>query len=254
MKRFWNRVGWLIFAALLVLMGFLIRRTPGFSFSSYVLWGYAALVLVYRLLGWLKQKKPKLGKVLMRILSISLCLGLVIAAVTGVFIGTAGKGDADAPCDYVIVLGAGVNGTVPSLILSERINRAYTYLEENPDVICIVSGGQGPGEDITEAQCIYDHLVSRGIAPERIWQEDKSTSTRENLQFSMALIEEKTGTRPTQAAIISNEFHLFRAGLFAAEQDLEMIGIPAKTTWFSLRANYFLREIVAVWYYTILGG
>lgn len=254
MKRFWNRAGWLILAALLVLMGFLIRMTPGFSFSSYVFWGCGLVVLVYRLLGWLKTKKPKLGKVLLRILSVCLCIGLVLAAVTGVFIGVAGKGDADEPCDYVIVLGAGVNGTVPSLILSERINRAYTYLEANPHVICIVSGGQGPGEDITEAKCMYNRLVSKGIAPERIWQEDKSTSTRENLRFSMALIEERTGTRPKQAAIISNEFHLFRAGLFAKEQDLEMIGVPAKTTWFSLRANYFLREIVAVWYYLILGG
>ena len=120
--------------------------------------------------------------------------------------------------------------------------------------ICIVSGGQGPGEDITEAKCMYDSLVSRGIDPTRIWQEDKSTSTRENIRFSLALIEENTGSRPAQAAVISNEFHLFRAGLFAKEQGLDMIGVPAKTTWFSLRANYFLREIVAVWYYTILGG
>lgn len=254
MGRFLKKWSWLLLVVFLVLLGAFARTTPGHQFSSFVFWGCALVVLAYRLLGWLKAKKPKLGKVLLWILSVCLCIGLVLASVTGVFIGVAGKGDADVPCDYVIVLGAGVNGTVPSLILSERINRAYTYLEANPGVICIVSGGQGPGEDITEAKCMYDRLVSKGIAPERIWQEDKSTSTRENLRFSMALIEERTGSRPTQAAIISNEFHLFRAGLFAKEQDLEMIGVPAKTTWFSLRANYFLREIVAVWYYLILGG
>lgn len=254
MKQFWNRAGWLILTALLVLMGFLIRMTPGFAFSSYVLWGCAGIVLAYRILGWLKKKKPKLSKVLRILLSCCLCLGMLLAAVTGVFIGVAGKGDADTKCDYVIVLGAGVNGTVPSLILSERIRAAYDYLTKNPDVICIVSGGQGPGEDITEAKCMYDSLVAKGISPDRIWQEDKSTSTRENIRFSLELIEEKTGSRPEQAAVISNEFHLFRAGLFAQEQELDMIGVPAKTTWFSLRANYFLREIVAVWYYTLLGG
>ena len=254
MKRFWNRIGWVLVAGMFLLMGVLIRRTPGFSFSSYVLWGCAGLVIVYRILGWMKKKFPKFSKALRTILTLCLCAGLVLAAVTGVFIGRAGKGDADKDCDYVIVLGAGVNGTVPSLILSERINRAYEYLTENPDVICIVSGGQGPGEDITEAKCMYDRLVSKGIDPERIWQEDKSTSTRENIRFSLEVIEAKTGRRPTEAAIISNEFHLFRAGLFAQEQDLTMIGVPAKTTWFSLRANYFLREIVAVWYYVILGG
>ena len=254
MKRFWNRIGWLILASLLVLMGLLVRMTPGFAFSSYVFWGCAGIVLLYRVLVWLKKKKPKLSRVLRILLSCFLCAGLVLATVTGVFIGTAGKGDADTKCDYVIVLGAGVNGTVPSLILSERINRTYDYLTENPDVICIVSGGQGSGEDITEAKCMYDNLVAKGISPDRIWQEDQATNTRENIRFSLALIEEKTGLRPTQAAVISNEFHLFRAGLFCAEQDLTMVGVPAKTTWFSLRANYFLREIVAVWYYIILGG
>ena len=154
----------------------------------------------------------------------------------------------------MIVLGAGVNGTTPSLILSERISRAEQYLRDNPDTIAILSGGQGSGENISEAQCMFEQLTAKGISPERLWLEDKSTSTRENLRFSMTLIEEKTGTRPARAAIISNEFHLYRAGLFAREQNLEMIGVPAKTTWFSLRANYFLREIVAVWYYTILGG
>ena len=254
MRRFWNRIGWLLLVSVLVLMGFLIRLTPGFAFSSYVLWLCAGIVLVYRILGWLKNKKPKLSKLLQVLLSCFLCAGLLLATVTGVFIGIAGKGDADTQCDYVIVLGAGVNGTVPSLILSERINRAYDYLTENPDVICIVSGGQGSGEDITEAKCMYNSLVAKGISPSRIWQEDKATSTRENIRFSLELIEEKTGARPGQAAIISNEFHLFRAGLFAGEQDLTMVGVPARTTWFSLRANYFLREIVAVWYYTILGG
>ena len=254
MKRFWNRIGWLVVTALLILMGCLIRMTPGFSFSSYVLWGCAGLVFLYRILGWMKKKMPKLAKVLRTILSCFLCAGLLLAAVTGVFIARAGKGDTETTCDYVIVLGAGVNGTVPSLILSERIGAAYDYLSAHPDVICIVSGGQGPGEDITEALCMYNALVAKGIAPERIWQEGKSTSTRENIRFSLELIETNTGIRPQQAAVISNEFHLFRAGLFAKEQALDMIGIPAKTTWFSLRANYFLREIVAVWYYTLLGG
>lgn len=254
MKRFWTRTGWLILTLLLVLMGFLIRMTPGFSFSSCVLWGCAGILLAYRSLKWLNKKAPRLSKVLRIMLTCCLCLGLLLASVTGAFIAKAGKGDADTPCTYVIVLGAGVNGTVPSLILSERIGAAYEYLTENPDVICIVSGGQGPGEDITEAKCMYDSLVAKGIAPERIWQEDRSTSTRENIRFSLELIKEKTGSRPQQAAVISNEFHLFRAGLFAKEQGLDMVGVPARTTWFSLRANYFLREIAAVWYYTILGG
>jgi uncharacterized SAM-binding protein YcdF (DUF218 family) len=152
------------------------------------------------------------------------------------------------------VLGAGVNGTVPSLSLRERINGAYAHLTAHPHAACVVSGGQGNNELISEAQCMFNELTRMGIDESRIWMDDKSTSTRENLRFSMELIEEKTGNRPTQAAVISNEFHLFRASLFAKEQGLDMVGVPAKTTWITLHANYFLREIVAIWYYVILGG
>ena len=253
MKKLINVLSILLFA-LCIVMGIAFRTFPGYSFSSWLCFGGAALLLCYRLLKLLGRRKPKAAKVLRRILNVCLCFGLLAATVTGILIAHAGAGEADTPCQYVIVLGAGVNGTTPSMILSERGSRAYTYLSENPDVICIVSGGQGPGEDITEAQCMFDHLTARGIAAERIWLEDKSTSTRENIRFSLEVIEAKTGSRPETAAIISNEFHLFRAGLMAGEQGLEAIGVPAKTTWLSLRINYFLREIAGVWYYWILGG
>ncbi len=237
---------------LLVLLGIGCASFPGYSFSAYLCFGAVGLILLFRLLRLLSKRWPKACRVLRWLLIGGLSAALVLAVITGSLIANAGAGSADSPCDYVIVLGAGVNGTEPSLILSERIGRAKTYLTENPDVICIVSGGQGRGEDITEAQCMFRELTAQGIDPARIWLEDQATDTRENIRYSLDVIEAKTGSRPASAAIISNEFHLYRAGLFAAEQKLEAIGIPARTTWFSLRANYFLREIVAVWYYTLL--
>lgn len=237
---------------LLVSFGICLYGIPGFSFSSYLCFGVAGLCLCYWLLALLKHRNMRLATCLRRTLTILLCLGLLAAGVTGILIGSAGA-EEDRPCDYLIVLGAGVNGTVPSLILSNRLNAALTYLQTHPDTICVVSGGQGPGEDITEADCMADWLIGNGIDPQQIWREDKSTSTRENIAFSLDLIEEKTGNRPTQAGILSNEFHLFRAGMEARRQGLESIGIPAKTSWLSLRINYFLREIPAVWYYALFG-
>lgn len=255
MGTFFSKNRWLIAVmGLLLLLGIALLCVPGYSFSGFVTFGIVFVIALYKLLGLLATRKEKLARILRRLLSVCLCIGLVAAAVTGGFIISAGIGDTDTACDYVIVLGAGVNGTEPSLILSERIGRAYTYLTENPEVICIVSGGQGSNENISEAQCMYDHLTQMGIDGSRIWMEDKSTSTRENLRFSLDLIEEKTGSRPETAAVVSNEFHLFRAGLFAKEQGLETVGIPAKTTWSTLYINYFLREIAGVWYYMILGG
>ncbi len=237
---------------LLLLLGICCATFPGYSFSAYLCFGTVGLILLFRLLGLLAKRWPKACRVLRWLLIGGLSAALVLAVITGSLIAAAGTESEDTPCDYVIVLGAGVNGTEPSLILSERIGRAKTYLTENPDVICIVSGGKGSGENITEAQCMYEQLTAQGVDPARIWLEDRATNTRENIRYSLDVIEAKTGSRPASAAIISNEFHLYRAGLFATEQELEAVGIPAKTTWFSLRANYFLREIVAVWYYTLL--
>ncbi len=246
--------GWLSVMILLVLGLVTKFCLVGYSFSAYILWGLAALAACYQLLNLLAHNHPKAAKHLRWLLNTCIAIGLTAAIITGCYIYHGGLGDAEADCDYVIVLGAGVNGTVPSLILSNRIDQAYTYLTENPDVICIVSGGKGPGEDISEAQCMFERLTAKGIAPERIWMEDQSTSTRENFQFTLNLIEEKTGSRPTRLAVLSSEFHLFRAGLVGAECGIDAAGIPAKTSWFSLRINYYLREIAAVWYYCLLGG
>lgn len=245
----------LIAALCLFIIGILIYYgIAGFSFSAYICFGIGLILLCYQLLSIIAKKHPKLKRILWWCLTGLLSLGILIASVTGIFIGGAAAGSPQEECEYVIVLGAGVNGTTPSYILRSRLDAAYDYLQEHPDVICVVSGGQGNGEDISEAQCMFDDLTGKGIAPERIWMEDKSTSTRENLQYTMELIQARTGARPEKAGILTNDFHLYRAGLFASEQGLTPIGICAETGWFALELNYFLREIAGVWYYIIFGG
>lgn len=107
------------------------------------------------------------------------------------FIIRASLGEPAESCDYVVVLGAKVRDSGPSASLWDRIYGARDYLEAHPDVIAIVSGGQGPDEPMSEAQAIYDELVKLGIDENRIWLEDKATSTWENLNFTLELIEEK---------------------------------------------------------------
>lgn len=253
-RKFWTIfsricVGLLIVAGLILLLGL-----QGFSFSAYCCFGAAGLIIGYALIRLLGKNHKKGARILGTILTIFLCIGLLAALITGIFIARDARGDTTTQCDYLIVLGAGVNGTTPSLSLRERIDAAAAYLKEHPDTICVVSGGQGNGEDISEAACMYRELTALGIDPDRIWQEDRSTSTRENFTYSLDLIEEKTGTRPETSAVLSSEYHLFRAKLVAARQGLHMVGVPARSRWPALFVNYFLREIVAVWYYTIFGG
>ena len=107
---------------------------------------------------------------------------------------------------------------------------------------------------MTEARAMYDKLVQLGIDPERIWIEDQASSTWANLNYALDLIEEKTGTRPTTLGVVSSEYHMYRASLQAADCAVEFVGIPARTSRFSMAVNHFMREIAGVWHYMILGG
>lgn len=240
--------------AVFSLLSVLFFFAPGYSFSGCVCLGITAVNLGYYLLRILGRNHLMLAKVMKTVLSCLLCFGVLAAALTLVVIQKGAKGEPDAKNDYLVVLGAGVRGTTPSTILSDRIDAAIDYLNEHPDVICIVSGGQGKDEDISEAQCMFDHITAAGIDPGRIWMEDRSTSTWENFVYSLDLIEDKTGSRPERFSVLSNEFHLYRAGLVAEKCGVSISGIPAPTSRASLQVNYTMREIVAVWFYLIKGG
>ena len=241
---------WLVILGLCAL-GLVVSALPGYRFSALVIFAVSGLVLCFQLLNLLRKRFPRFSSVASRVLMVLLCLVLVSALITGIVILNAARGTKNPSCQYLIVLGAGVNGRVPSLSLRERLDAAYDYLIAHPDTICIVSGGQGPGEDITEAECMSDWLLDKGIAPERIIREDKATTTQENLRFSVILAEEHNRGTVDAVGIVSSEYHLFRAGLMAQDQGLHPVLIPANTGWISLRINYYLREIAATWYYLI---
>ena len=253
MNRIKPLLPWLPVPLLLICSLLIYLFLTGCRFLALVVLLLAVIYALHLLLWLLKKRRKKAGTVLLAIFYVFGFLALASCIWTGMLVGNASKGSPGTPCDYVIVLGAGVNGTTPSLSLQWRIDAAYEYLTSHPEVQCIVSGGQGSNEDISEAQCMYDHLTAKGIDGSRIWMEDQSTSTLENISYSLKLIEQQTGTRPNTAGILSSEYHLYRAGLFAKQQNLVPVCIPARTPWPSLFVSYFMREIFAVLYYSIFG-
>lgn len=229
--------------AVLVLAGLLcVFVLKPVSFCGYLMLGCAGLIGVFHLLRGTKWPRRVLAG-LLAVLVAAMC-------VTGGFIASCCGGRGEPESDYLIVLGCQVNGTEPSLMLRERLDAAVEYLNAYPDAECIVTGGKGDRENISEAQCMYNYLTAAGIDPGRIIMEDRATSTIENLRNSLALMD---GT-PENIAVLSSEFHLFRAGKMASDLGMEVSLIPADTAYFPLLANYFLREIFAVWKYIILGG
>lgn len=241
----------LILAAALLILAVILSFMTGYRFSVVLCLAFAAISVLFYYFS--KQPTP-LNAVLSKILLALLIVGSIVAGVTSGFILKAAHPSQPATCRYIVVLGAGVNGTVPSRSLRERIQAAYGYLSANPESVAILSGGQGKGEEITEAACMYRELTELGISPSRLYIEENSASTLENLQFSLALMEETMGFTPGKIGIVSSEYHLFRAKLFAKSLDLEAEGIPAKTTRLTLRVNYYLREVAAVWKYLVFGA
>ena len=181
-------------------------------------------------------------------LTVALVILLLLAAlITGSFILFGSVGN-KGYFTYLFVLGTTVDGTEPSPMLADRIEAAARYMEKNPKVIAVVTGGKADEENISEAQCMYNGLTALGIDPSRILLEDQATSTAENFEFSVALLEKELGSCPKRIGVLSSEFHLARAKMIGKSYGLNISTIPASTSDTKTFFQYFLREIPVFWF------
>ncbi len=156
-------------------------------------------------------------------LKVSVVSGLCLAIALACFLVTYGNTDnASFDEDAVVVLGAGVHGKTPSLSLAKRLDSAVEYHKKNPDALIVVSGGQGPQEDITEAEAMEQYLLDRDVNPEKIIKEDKAVSTFTNFQYSKEILDEKLG-EDYSITLITSEYHVFRGFLCAKETGFENV-------------------------------
>ena len=224
---------------------------PGMRFSGYLLTGLAGLFL---LAAWLERwaRQNRKGKLCKRIFLYGMTALLVLfSAVQALLYSKGHQQNEGLPSDVVLVLGAGVNGEAPSLVLQSRIDAAAEYLRRWPEVPAILSGGMGPGERISEAECMRRGLVARGIDAARLTLEDQSATTAENMAFSKAKLAE-LGLDPDTAvvAVVTSDFHCFRASGLAADNGITACSLPARTFWLFL-PTYWIREWYGILYQTL---
>ena len=136
-------------------------------------------------------------------------------------------------CDYLLILGGNVFGAdTPSPQLFERMKAAADYLEEHKNVIAVPCGGCfREGQKKSEAAIIADYLISQGISPERIILEDKSSTTYENFEFGIPIIEKHSGKNAEnlRIAFLSSDYHMHRAGIIAKQsgiKDVRRVSCP----------------------------
>lgn len=145
--------------------------------------------------------------------------------------------------DVIIVLGCRIKGDKPSLSLIKRVNAASDYLKNNQKAAAILSGGQGADENLSEALCMYNMLLEKGIDKNRLIMEDKSTNTDENIRFSLELIEDFGFSKNT--AVATSEYHQLRTKLICRRYGITAYAQSSKTK-LSILPTFLLREILGI--------
>ncbi len=192
--------------------------------------------------GFFRRFPKWLKAVLISGVSVVLAVAVTVLTIMGLAAADRPTGD-DAP-GTVVLLGCQVYNGRPSMMLQGRIEAAYDYLTAHPDAVCVTTGGlDSRAEPVTEGACAQQELIAMGIAPERVYAEEKSFDTRENLLFAAEII--RANGLDTHVVIASDNFHQYRGQLFARQAGLEARSAGCFSPWF-LGPGYACREVVGI--------
>lgn len=229
------------------------RRSPANLLSlvfGVVVLAYCALILVF----WLVDRRQ--DDLALTLFLLLVVVGLPLMYLAFVFVAFVGYGLVYGwgvrrwarPVDVVVVLGAGLIGERVTPLLASRLDRGREVLERSRargrDTHLICSGGQGADEIVPEAVAMADHLAEQGVPRDLLWLEDRSTSTEENLAYSREVARDH-GVEECRFAVVTNNYHAFRAALLMRKVDLDGYATGSRT------ARYFwpsgiLREFAAI--------
>lgn len=194
---------------------------------------------LYAVFGFLINRLDKSNQILFAVIAVCILL-LIILKMRDIY--TAGKNTADRE-QVIIVLGCRVKGNEPSTELMRRVDAAYSFLLSNPESVAILSGGQGRDENMSESLCMQKLLCDRGIMKDRLILEDRSSSTEENIKYSLEIMA-KLGMKK-EAAIVTSGYHQKRAGLICERYGLSVAAVSSKTRTVLL-PTFLMREIFAL--------
>lgn len=201
----------------------------------------ALLCFVFHFI-WRRGLLAKLPPGICKVTGVILLMGVAFFVFVQICIMSRYTSHCKERVDYLVVLGAQMKTSGPSRALKYRLDAAYDYLQQYEDTVVIVSGGRGKDEPVSEAQGMKAYLVAKGIPAERIILEDRSVNTYENLQLSAQLL------RPEQdkVAVVTNNFHLFRAMKIAEKAGYEKLYGVAAQSELALLPHNTMREFFGI--------
>lgn len=192
------------------------------------------LLLFGRIAGMLAEK----GRIVLGFLFLA---GILFFVVCFFILAKQGTKKPKGEAEYVIVLGAKVNGRMPSRALRGRIEKAGEYLKEHKEAKGILTGGKGHGEEVEEAEAIREGLCSMGIEEERLYLEDKSTTTLENIAFAKQFISDQDAG----IVIVTSDFHTLRGKSMAEDAGFSKVETLGAKTDPVMKLHYYTREVLA---------
>lgn len=242
-----------LLAIFLVIYSVALLVNSNFNMGNLMVWLLTVAVVCYTVWrvpinAWFATG---VGRVVFWILALLLAayLGIIaFVAVTGNRVTVTGNEQ------VMVVLGAGLRGDKPSNLLRARLDKAYDYAVQHPELLVITTGGQGRDEWVPEGQAMRDYLIERGLSPDRVIAETKSTSTEENFAFALDLLQARQGENlgaDTAIVCVTNNFHCYRGVRYAAAAGFTNVTVlPAPTPPASILQCY-MREALALCYYWV---
>jgi len=229
--------GVILVGVALLLNAAFMSVVANFNLGLVALGAFSLMLIVYGIL-WLKRK----AGTWLHVVAITCCVAVIAFSCFLAIYG--GHSTVRYNEDALIVLGAGVHGENVTAPLARRLDAAAEYFQKNPRVVIVVSGGQGPQEDLPEAVAMKRYLVAKGIPGNQILEEEKSTSTYENFLFSSRLLKQRFPEGCT-IAFITNNFHVYRAARTAQAAGVSARHLGASLNGAAIPSTY-LREMLAV--------
>ena len=188
-----------------------------------------------------KTKRHPTLRVIKYIVISVITVMLVTSIILFLLIFNGAKNTKPQNANVMIVLGCQIWGEGPSEMLEYRLENALKLYKMGITKHIIVSGGQGPDEVITEAKAMKKWFVKKGVSESAIYEEDKSTSTYENLKFSKVIMD-KHGFK--DAVVVTSDFHVYRSVWLSKRLGFKAEGAPSITVD-HLKPYYYSREIVS---------
>lgn len=240
---------WLLALFLLVDSVLRILRSS-FNLGSFLMYVITALVWAYALFHRSIDAFCAAGAG--RVLKILFFCGCAVFVGLMVLIGVLGHMEPPTGEEKaVIVLGAGLRGERVTGLLARRLDATLAYHAKNPDALIVVTGGQGPGESIPEAQAMKKYLVERGVQDPLVFVEPKSTSTEENFAFAGEILAREGISEGDAVAYVTNTFHCYRAGKYAQSAGFSNANAVPATIGADSVLPCYMREVFAVMYYWV---